>query len=80
MDIKRGKKTVRTQKERGGSLPGRSLRELFQRGAESFGEPSTDAAATSEPSAETLAGWDEPLVRNPPEVKIKYLSLGSQWY
>jgi hypothetical protein len=72
MDTKTKNKTNgrKDQKKKRDSPPRRSLREIFQQGAGSFGVPARGPVVTSEPAAVISAkGRDEPMVRNLHEVK-----------
>jgi hypothetical protein len=75
---KTGRKDLKQKRD---SPPRRSLREILQQGAGSFGAPSRRPVATSEPAVEISAkDRDEPAVLNLPQVKTKNHSLGSQQY
>jgi hypothetical protein len=70
MENKRGKIGLQDLKRKRDSRSRRSLREILQQGAGSYGAPLRDPAATSEPAAEiSVKGRDEPVVRNLSKVK-----------
>jgi hypothetical protein len=67
---KKKTKGPKDQIKKSDSPPRKSLREIPQQRAGSFGVPARDPVATSEPAAVTSAkGRDEPVVRNLPEVE-----------
>jgi hypothetical protein len=72
-----GNQSPRDFKKKRGSPSRRSLQDILQWGAGSFGAPSRGAGATSEPAVEVSAkGRDEPVRSNLPEVSSD-LSPGS---
>jgi hypothetical protein len=77
MGTKKEKTSPQDLKEKRDSPSRRSLREILQHGAGSFGAPLSGPVATSKPAVEISAkGRDKPMVRNMTEVKPKIPLLG----